>query len=436
MSLQQVCQQYFQSTDIPSLNRVVLDARLVSPGDIFVAIKGQCHNGHDFIQLAIEKGACLVIGTESRPFPQHIYKRVCDQQKTLYELACIYRQYLSQIVAITGSVGKTTTKDMLKCCLAAKYTVAATDGNQNNELGVPLTILNCPTHMDYLIVEMGAKRQGDIAYLMDCVRPNISILTTVADAHMASFGSLECIAKTKSEILAPSGHTSEMACYDADLADLYQWHTSRIAMPLGMHLSGDGSYQFTPLGATQYTLSLVVGQDTYSWTVSICGQHLLHNLVKAIRVAMACGVGQRDIEHALNSLPQSQGRMFMRDIGDLTVCDDTYNASPQSVSAGIDEISKMPGKKAFVFGQMAECGEHEVMLHCKLLEKAKNFDLIVGIGEVFEHDACSVHCHEINVPVEELKNILNQHNISIVYIKGSRYMKMERYIKSLEVSVV
>ncbi len=431
MNLKQVCCDYFSIEMAHELTGIAYNSKDVRPGMIFIAFLGQSHDGHDFINEAVSAGAKLVLGTKKLFFSSVVYVQVADVQQTIYDLARLYRRSLPKVIAITGSVGKTSTKDILSRLISTTFSVKSTVENHNNELGLPLTILNCPTGCEVLILEMGSRRVGDIAYLMDCALPDISIITRITESHLASFGSIDVISQAKSEIIKRC-RPGDIACFQEEEYKQYGWHTERAILSVNKTIVKDGYYTYQEIKPGSYELTMYINGHYTQWRVSILGEHMIDNVAKCIRVALACGVRPKEIAKALLHHSPSPGRMELVQ-GVYTIIDDTYNAAPLSVELGLNTLAKYSSPSAFLFGQMAECGVDEMALHQQILRHAhkQGIDLILGFGELFKEKPLSDLCHETNLSDKELKNLLQSNKITHIYVKGSRSMRMEHYTKIL-----
>ena len=409
-----------------------LDSRKIKKSMMFVAFKGVHSDGHDHVDDAIANGAVCVIGENSDFQCSVPYISVTDLQDALWQLAGNYRDLIpAHVIALTGSVGKTTTKNMLYQVLQLSADVHATAGNQNNEWGVPLTVLNTPLNSGYLIVECGARLPGDIAKLMSIVRPQTTMITKIAESHLETFGSLAKIAATKSEILNGVG----TAIVRQDEYEHYNWSTKRDLLFVSDDINQEGGYELVQ-DIAGYVVNMNMRGMTHTIETNIQFHHIAENAAMVVRLATSLGMPQAQIQSVLMHLASSQGRMQQHEMRGLKIIDDTYNASPLSVKAAIDALKHYDGEKMIILGQMSELGPLSDDVHKDIVSYAQMTGIgsIVTYGAAYSQIASTAVSHEPDD--DELKDIIYRDSISTVLIKGSRAMKMERLVNLLKESVV
>ena len=331
------------------------DSRMVRPGMLFVALKGEKGDGHDYIPQALAAGAAGVI----------------DGYEELDRAAREYRRSLgAKVVAVTGSTGKTTTKELLRAFLSQVGRTHATEGNFNNHIGLPLTILNCPRDADFLVVEMGTNHPGEIAHLCDVAEPDCGLVTNIGTAHIEFFGDQDGIAREKGTLLARAGDFGVVSRESA-----------RLEMLRGLCRA-----------------ELVEVDPRPAWLADalapvLPGAHNLSNAALAFAVAERFGATRGQALAALEgfSLPGARWRRVERD--GVTYIDDSYNASPDSMVAALDAFAAMPcrGKRVAVLGDMFELGDKAPELHRKVFDHAMKLGLplVIGVGE--ESSKCLCH---------------------------------------------
>jgi UDP-N-acetylmuramoyl-tripeptide--D-alanyl-D-alanine ligase len=429
---------------------VKTDSRQVSPGTLFVAIPGAKVDGHDFIHIAEAQGAAGVVVSRSVDTALPTLQ-VKDTVLALGQLAKAYRQsFQIPMVAITGSAGKTTTKEMLTRILAEQGSVLSTRGNLNTEIGVPLTLLGLLPEHQYAVVEMGARKQGDISYLMGLAKPSVSMITNAGIAHQEIFGSKAGIAKAKGEIfeyLQPKG----TAIINADDEYANYWRSLLKAdQPIITFGTDIGSTQrSTPTHSVgvfgenivlEPTLSqFVLNTDIGAVTIQLQtpGLHMVQNAIAAAAAARALSIPLLNIKTGLEKFLPVDGRLqFKKGLEGVSIIDDTYNANPVSMRAALAVLSQLPGKRIFVMGDMVELGEDSKKLHDDIGRDAKNLGIhkMFGVGlmttsaiQAFGQNA--VHYANKSLLIEALKSDISPD--TTILIKGSRFMRMEEVVFAL-----
>jgi len=369
-------------------NGATFDSRQVRPGMLFVALKGEKADGHDYIPQALAAGAAGIV----------------DGYDELDRVAREYRRTLkAKVVGVTGSAGKTTTKELVKAFLSTVGKVHATEGNFNNHIGLPLTILNCPEDADFLVVEMGTNHPGEIAHLCDVAEPDCGIVTNVGTAHIEFFGDQDGIAREKGTLLARArefGVVSSENCRLQAMRELCK----------GELLVVDPRPEW---------LAAALGNV-------LPGEHNLSNASLAFALAERFGATREGCAAALAgfSLPGARWRVVERD--GVTYIDDTYNANPDSMVAALDTFAKMKcdGKHVAVLGDMFELGEKSSELHKMVFDHAMKLGipLVIGVGE--ESSKCL--CHLVYKTLDPLKKKfrLDVSSGDLVLLKASHGMHL------------
>jgi UDP-N-acetylmuramoyl-tripeptide--D-alanyl-D-alanine ligase len=419
---------------------VSTDTRTLQPGDLFVALVGDRFDGHLYVQQAIEKGACAVV--VSQPMDVSVpYLQVKDTTEALGLLALYNRQkFKKDVVAITGSSGKTTVKGMMATLLRQQNEVLVTRGNLNNHIGAPLTLLRLNHTYDYAVVELGASAEGEIAYTSNLARPTVSILTNAGSAHLEGFGSVETIVKTKGEIIDALPEDG-FAILNADSPYFEEWKLragSRHVISFGE--SDQASVRATDVeidatGCCGFNLN--IGDESQHVQLKVMGRH---NVLNAAACAAAC--------HALN-MPMSlivsglglfegvEGRLNEKPgLSGCSVIDDSYNANPASVRAAIDVLGSRSGHKIFVLGDMGELGVETQLAHAEMGVYAKqgNIDEFFALGEFSKGAADSFgdNAHWFashDSLVRFLKTKLNK-DVTVL-VKGSRSARMDLVVSEI-----
>lgn len=427
------------------VSHISTDTRTVSAGALFLALLGERFDAHAFVDQATTKGA--VAAVVSRPLPDSAIPQilVADTRIALGQIAAWVRAQLDlQIVAITGSCGKTTLKEMCAAILQQIAPVLATQGNLNNEIGVPQTLLRLTPHERYAVVELGANHPGEIAWTTSLVKPDVAVINNVAAAHLAGFGSLRGVAVAKTEIFSGLSE-SGTAVINAD-SEFYDWWREILSvrtLSFGLenpkadfraeHITQDEQ------GIARFTLISPLGQTEIQ--LPIPGIHNVSNALAAAAVTTSLGVSLEQVQSGLANMLPVKGRFCVQKLSDdLTLIDDTYNASVQSVMAAIDTLSVMPGYRVLAFGDMGELGADAASLHRQIGEHArlKKLDAVLTVGELSRHTAEAAggrHFSDKDSLNQALQELMQQQRPVTILAKGARSARMEdvvTFVKSCE----
>ncbi len=435
--LEQPLQAARSGADV-DIRRVITDSRQAQPGDLFVALRGERFDGHQFLPSVAAAGAvaAVVSGDVVSPLP---LLRVADTQRALGHLGAFNRAlFRGPLVAITGSSGKTTVKNLVSAVLARQGLTLATEGNLNNEIGVPLTLLRLTPEHAFAVVEMGAARAGDIAWLCELGRPDIALLLNAMPAHLQGFGSVEDVARAKGEIydgLRGRG----TAIINADQPWAGRWR-SRAA---GAAILDYGLQNPAAISANNIQSRGVAGISFVATTpagdapirLQLPGLHNVSNALAAIAVGLACGLPLAEITAGLGSVTPAPGRgALLRGRSGATLVDDTYNANPGSVRAAIDLLADCGGRRILVLGAMLELGEDSEQMHREMgaYARERGLDRLLGIGAAL---AGAVEAFggewfaDCDAAAAALADTLTGDDT--VLIKGSRGSAMERVLAAL-----
>lgn len=373
--------------NLPPVCAVGTDSRQVPPGSLFVPWRGDRFDGHDFIDAALDAGAagCLCAKLPMELRPDKFYIKVDDTRLALKALASHYRdKFQIPFIQITGSVGKTTTKEMIAAVLGAKYRVLKTPENFNNDIGTPLTLLRLEPEHQVAVIETGMNHFGEIAYLGEMVRPDIAVISNIGDAHIEFLGSREGILQAKSEIfeyLKPDG----LAVLNGDDPLLNGLELSFETVRCGQSAHcGVRVSDICDHGVEGITCKVETARDTYALTIPAPGEHMIYSASMAVAIAERLGLTAEEIVRGVASYETAGSRMrVFRLRGGRILLDDCYNANPQSVSAALEILAKTEcDRKIAVLGDMGELGDLTEQAHYNMgaLAAMLGIDFVAAIG--------------------------------------------------------
>lgn len=443
-----------------ALGPVCTDSRTLEPGAFFIPLRGERFDGHRFLSSAEERGAqaAVVASDCAHAVPDGLlHWKVADTLEAYQQLATLHRRQLqASVVAVTGSAGKTTTRELIRSALAPLGAVQASDSNNNNDIGVPLTLLGAHREHAAVVVEMGMRGAGEIERLSCCAEPEIAVITNIGSAHIGRLGSRAAIAAAKCEItaaLSPRG-VVVIPAGDALLEDaLSRCWTGRI---LRVALEGDEPEHGPEVsGLTSEALpvpdlvgvfdpadqSLTVQGRTFRCPLE--GRHNARNLMLALAVASELEVPLQSLEAMDVAMPGGRNRRLS--LGGVSLLDETYNASPEAVLAALELLAQQSGRRFAVLGTMLELGSRSVELHRRVAQRAVDLRLdglvVVADGEegdVMEATAGSLGCFKrIQTPEEAAKPLAQWLQPGdTVLLKASRGVALERLIPALQTSLI
>ncbi|MFZ1853267.1 MAG: UDP-N-acetylmuramoyl-tripeptide--D-alanyl-D-alanine ligase [Nitrosomonas sp.] len=436
---------------------VSTDSRTVKKGDLFIALSGKNFDGGEFVASAVKQGAVGAIVNETTAFKSLNSEvpvlSVNNTLKSLGQLAAFWRdQFKLSVIGITGSNGKTTVKEMVASILrqAAKISndstdqsidpVLATEGNLNNDIGVPLMLLRLRADHQFAVFEMGMNHVGEIAYLTKLVKPDAALITNAGNAHIEGLGSVEAVARAKAEIFQGLSKQG-VAIINADDPYNAMWRDcvgARAVIDFGLQQAAqiNATYQMNAL-TSQLQLRLPDGVITLQ--LKVPGIHNIYNALAAAAAAVALKIDRTTIASGLEKFTGVKGRIQQkRGLNNALLLDDTYNANPDSVRAALAVLAAAPGKKILVLGDMGELGDAAINLHQKIGQDARNagLDQLLTLGKLSAYATEKFgkgarHFDSIDALLNIARNLLADD--VVVLIKGSRFMQMERVVQHLEV---
>ncbi|MFO7304699.1 MAG: UDP-N-acetylmuramoyl-tripeptide--D-alanyl-D-alanine ligase [Gammaproteobacteria bacterium] len=429
--------------DDRAFERVSTDSRTLQPGALFVALAGERYDGHDFVAQAAEAGAVAALVARVLPVqvPQVV---VADPLAALSAFAREWRRgFAIPVIGVTGSNGKTTTKELIGSILTRVGSTLVTRGNLNNHIGVPLTLLDLTAAHRFAIIEMGANHQGEIAHLMSIAEPTIGIVTNAGAAHLEGFGSLAGVAAAKGEMFRALPHDG-VAVINADDAFASMWRdscTSERVLTFGFEQPADFMAHNVDarMDAAGFGIDfdLVTPEGAYPASLSLAGLHNLRNALGAAAAAYAAGASVEDIVRGLAAMKPVAGRLELKPaINGAFLIDDSYNANPSSLKAGLDTMRARGGTRWLVLGDMKELGVSADALHAEVGRYARESGVqrLLGVGE---HTRFAVEAfgpgaqwfEDLDDLIAELRSSLHP-NLTVL-IKGSRANRLERVAAAL-----
>lgn len=369
---------------------ITTDSRSAAVGCLFAAIKGENFDGHDFIKSAYEKGALCAIGERfpaDCPLPVIVVKNTVE---ALGELAAFYRrQFGIPVLGITGSVGKTTAKEMVSAVLSRRYKVHKTAKNLNNDLGVPLTLFGLDESYGFAVVEMGISHFGEMRRLGEIVKPDMALYTVIGSAHLEFLGDFDGVLRAKSEMLEflPDNGTVFINGDDETLKKMVcRQKICRYGLSPGCDVTAEN---ITLLGTEGMELDIVSGRRKIHVKINSYGKHMVTAALGAAAVGIHMGLSDKEIAAGIADYAPVGSRSSIVETDKITIIDDCYNANPTSVAAALDSLSMLRTRRVCILGDMGELGESAAKLHFETGEHAAeiNTDLIIACGTLSKNTA-------------------------------------------------
>jgi UDP-N-acetylmuramoyl-tripeptide--D-alanyl-D-alanine ligase len=430
---------------------VTTDSRRIAAGDLFVALTGERFDGHDYVPEALSKGAVAAITSRpvqaSMPFAQVL---VDDTKLALGRLAANWRaRFALPLVALTGSNGKTTVKEMLAAILGAHVgprpnklgtpggsssMVLATQGNLNNDIGMPLTLLKLREEHRYAVIEMGMNHEGEIDYLTRIAQPNVALVNNAQRAHVGILGSVEAVARAKGEIYAGLKPTGIAIVNEDDPFAAYwkKLNAGRRIVTFGLSERAD-----VRASVEGPQVRFVTPADAFAVILQVSGEHNVRNALAACAAAHALEIPPHDMQDGLSHFSGVPGRLQRRPgRSGSTLIDDSYNANPESMKAAIRVLAAEPGRRVFVMGDMGELGNEAPQMHAEVgaFARSSGIDALFALGEASRRAVEAFgqgarHFDGVEALIEEAGHEAARG--ATLLVKGSRFMKMERVADAL-----
>lgn len=422
---------------------ISIDTRTLQPGNLFIAIRGERMDGHDFINEALKKGASAAIVSRpiESPLPQLL---VQDTTAALGQLGAAWRdQFNVTVVAATGSNGKTTLKNMIAlimtaACQGDESKVLATQGTLNNHWGLPMTLARLNSNHRYAAIEMGMNHFGEIEYLTKMTKPQVAVITNAAASHLEGLGDVAGVARAKAEIFSGLQQNGT-AILNRDDAFFPFWHEQigkHHYLSFGFHPDAHVTATLHELGETQH-ITLHTPKGDIDVHLPLLGKHNVQNALAAAAATLAAGIDLEAIKAGLSQAKPAPGRLQLHTLANgVKIIDDTYNANPFSLQAAVNILSNFNGKKILVLGDMKELGPEAKSLHHDAGDSIRKagIDYLFTYGELSANTATAFgegayHFNEQEKLVNALKPFL--YNTTTILVKGSRSMRMEKVIAEL-----
>lgn len=424
---------------------IAIDSRKIEKNWLFAATVGERVDGHSFIESCYEKGALCCLGEKPPVSEDHSYIQVTSTFQALKDIAEYYRSTLSiPVVGITGSVGKTSTKEMIASVLGVKFNTLKTAGNFNNEVGLPLTVFNIREEHEAAVLEMGISDFGEMHRLSKIARPNICVITNVGFCHLEFLGDRDGVLKAKSEIFDFAAENSKAIVNgDDDKLCTLKHREDLNCTTFGMNSSNDVyAKNVENLGLDGLKCEISTPAGDFSAHIHIPGMHMVYNALAGTSVGLACGLTLEEIKTGIENAQTISGRNNIIHTTDYIVMDDCYNANPVSMKASIDVLSSALGRKVAILGDMGELGTNEKELHFEVGVHAaeKQIDLLLCVGALSEEiykGAKSANA-EMNTLLFQTKEELLEKLPELlikgdsILIKASHFMQFDKIVKVLE----
>lgn len=423
-----------------------IDSRTVNAGELFFAVRGERHDGHDFIDGALNRGAVGAVVSRARAatLPDAVLAVPLliaeDPLTALQSLSAhVRRQWGKHVVAVTGSAGKTTTKEAIATALGAGFSVLKSYGNLNNAFGLPLQLLRLEPEHDYAVVEMGMNHLGEIAALARIAAPDWGVVTNVGTAHIENFSEGQSgIARAKFELVAslPANGVAFLNCDDAYVSQFGRDFSGRVVY-FGAGPCADPQILDTNEDPAGLHVRLRAGERESAMTLRLLGAHNASNAMAGLAVALEAGVELDAAVRALESLTAQDKRGQVIEIDGATILNDSYNSNPEALRSMIGTLASRSAKRhILVAGEMLELGDHAQTLHaaCGKAAAEAGLDLVVGVRGNAEHlaaAACKAGVASLFLPDADTAGQWLKHNLQpgdVVLVKGSRGVRLERAI--------
>ena len=433
------------------VSSVSIDSRSIRKFSLFIAIKGEKFDGHNFIKTAVKKGASAVMINKN--YLKKINDlnipviTVPDTTKALGDVARVWRLKLNaRVIGLTGSAGKTTTKEMISALLSEKYKVNKTTANNNNHIGVPITILSSRANHQVLVVECGTNHFGEIPYISKILQPDYALITNIGDSHLEYLKNRQGVLEEKSALFETAAKRKGKLFINTDDKLIFQFSKKfRNKIKYGFGSGNDVSgkiISYDAIGRAEVEIQSGTNRKKIKLKISHPGEAAAKNFLAASAVGFEFGLKSNDIINASRKIKIADKRVVIKVFKTFTILDDTYNANPDSMRAAISILSmyKNRRRKIAVLGDMFELGNQSKRLHEELADFiiTQNVDEVFVIGKMMKHFTKKINEGKHLVKHFESKDLLKKHlkklqlRGSVILVKGSRGMKMEEFVSVIE----
>ncbi|MBP5426403.1 MAG: UDP-N-acetylmuramoyl-tripeptide--D-alanyl-D-alanine ligase [Clostridiales bacterium] len=438
--------QLLQGYEESIVTNICTDSRIVNMGDLFIPIVGEKFDGHQYIEDSIRAGAASVIVSNKQKIKDKYVNiiEVENSKRAYLDIASWYRKkFVIPFVGVVGSVGKTSTKDMIACALGNVERVLKTSGNFNNDIGVPKTILSIDKSHDVAIIEMGMNHKGEISRLTNVVRPNYVVISNIGVSHIENLGSKVNILRAKLEVLEGMQPNGVVFINNDD--DMLNGVIDKIDFEVVTYgIKRDAKYRaenISDKGEDGVEFDVKVDGVTYRVCVDAVGMHNVYNALAAIAVSKKMGLDMSDIISGIKNFKPSKMRLKVEDRGGIKIINDSYNASPDSMRAAIDVLDNLSNNRRgiAVLGDMLELGDYAISEHANIGKYINdtNVSCVVAVGEKSRYIAselddskCVYSFDDKDKVIDFLDNYLKQGDV--VLFKGSRGMHLEEIIDGID----
>lgn len=427
-----------KDTENLEIENITISSKNIIKNDLFIALKGDNFDGHDFIEDVVSKGAKCVISEKKINIDVTLIL-VSSTHEALRDLAEYYRSLFDvKVIAVTGSVGKTTTKDIIASILSKKYKVLKTEGNFNNEIGLPLTVFKINMHHEYVVLEMGMNHVGEIHNLSKIAKPNIAVITNIGTAHIENLGTKNNIKQAKLEIFDYMNENSIAVLNGED--ELLKNEEINTTVKFGLDRTNDiyaTNIVDDNIEKTSFTVNYK-GQ-TFNAKLNVAGRHMVLNALAGIAIGLKLGLSKNEILKGLEDFQLTNMRMSIMNLKKYTIINDVYNASLESVKASVDVLKRCSTRKVIIFGDMFELGELSKELHKQVGQyiAKSGVDLVICIGDfsiyTFEElkkiNTKTYYYKTKGKALINIKKMLKEQDT--ILVKASRGMEFEKIVFAL-----